>query len=49
VAALIPIVENAGGVFTDWSGAPVGQGGRVIAAGDKRVHAEAVSMLSKVT
>ena len=46
VAALIPIVENAGGVFTDWSGAPVGQGGRVIAAGDNRVHAEAVSMLS---
>jgi len=49
VAALVPIVENAGGTFTDWSGGPVGQGGRVIAAGDARVHAEAVSLLSGLT
>lgn len=46
VAALIPIVENAGGVFTDWNGAAVGEGGRIIAAGDQRVHAEAVEILS---
>ncbi len=47
VAALIPIVENAGGVFTDWSGAPVGEGGRIVAAGDARVHAEALEILSR--
>jgi myo-inositol-1(or 4)-monophosphatase len=47
VAALIPIVENAGGVFTDWSGAPMGQGGRIVAAGDARVRAEALEVLSR--
>lgn len=46
VAALIPIVENAGGVFTDWNGRPVTDGGRIVAAGDARVHAEALAILS---
>jgi histidinol phosphatase-like enzyme (inositol monophosphatase family) len=45
-AALIPIVEGAGGMITDWKGAPVLGGGSVIAAGDARVHAEAVKLLS---
>ena len=47
VAALIPIVEKAGGVITDWSGAPVGDGGRIVAAGDGRVHAQALEVLSR--
>jgi len=47
VAALIPIVESAGGVFTDWTGAQVGEGGRIVAAGDARVHAEALEILSE--
>ena len=46
VAALIPIVEGAGGIITDWTGAPVLGGGDVIAAGDARVHAEALKLLS---
>jgi len=46
-AALIPIVEGAGGIITDWSGAPVTGGGRVVAAGDARVHAEVVRLLSE--
>jgi myo-inositol-1(or 4)-monophosphatase len=46
VAALIPIVENSGGTITDWSGAPVGEGGRIVAAGDARVHAQALEILS---
>jgi histidinol phosphatase-like enzyme (inositol monophosphatase family) len=45
-AALIPIVEGAGGIITDWNGAPVTSGGRVLACGDARVHAEAVKILS---
>jgi myo-inositol-1(or 4)-monophosphatase len=45
VAALIPIIEGAGGAITDWSGKPVENGGRVLAAGDRRVHAEALSIL----
>jgi histidinol phosphatase-like enzyme (inositol monophosphatase family) len=46
VAALIPVVEGAGGVVSDWNGNPVPfEGGHLIAAGDPRVHAEAVKML----
>jgi len=46
IQALIPIVEGAGGIITDWNGGPCAAGGRVIAAGDKRVHAEALKFLS---
>jgi inositol-phosphate phosphatase/L-galactose 1-phosphate phosphatase/histidinol-phosphatase len=46
--ALAPVVEGAGGIMTDWSGAPltVASDGRVLACGDKRVHAEALRLLS---
>ena len=46
IQALIPIVEGAGGIITDWNGGPCTDGGRVIAAGDKRVHAEALKYLA---
>jgi myo-inositol-1(or 4)-monophosphatase len=46
IQALIPIVEAAGGVVTDWRGAPCPDGGRVIAAGDARVHAQALKFLA---
>jgi myo-inositol-1(or 4)-monophosphatase len=39
------VIENAGGVVTDWDGAPFKNGGSVIAAGDRRTHAEVVTML----
>ena len=45
IVALIPIIEGAGGIVTDWSGESATQGGRIIAAGDKRVHAEALKLL----
>lgn len=47
VAALVPVVENAGGVITDWRGQPLGDNDLydVIAAGDARVHAEALKLL----
>lgn len=47
--ALAPVVQGAGGVITDWAGKPLGleSDGSVIAAGDARVHAEAVALLSK--
>jgi len=45
VAALEPVIVNAGGVVSDWKGNPLGAGGNIIAAGDARVHAEAVKML----
>jgi len=46
IMALIPIVEGAGGVITTWEGASAKDGGRVVAAGDKRVHAAAMKMLA---
>jgi myo-inositol-1(or 4)-monophosphatase len=47
IVAMIPIVEGAGGVVTDWNGGSASNGGRVIAAGDKRVHAAAMEILNK--
>ena len=46
VAALIPIVEGAGGVITTWDGGSAHDGGAVIAAGDRRIHAEALRLLA---
>lgn len=46
IAALIPIVEGAGGIVTDWHGGSAAQGGAVVAAGDARVHAAALAMLA---
>ena len=46
IQALIPIVEGAGGIVTDWRGGPCAHGGRVIAAGDKRVHEAALRILA---
>lgn len=46
--ALVPVVTGAGGVMTDWSGAPLGleSAGRTVAAGDERVHAAALERLT---
>ncbi len=46
IVALIPIVQGAGGVLTNWEGGSAIRGGRVIAAGDKRVHQAAIKLLS---
>ena len=48
VQALIPIIEGAGGVVTDWFGDSAAHGGAVIAAGDRRTHAAALQILSRV-
>ena len=45
IQALIPIVQAAGGVITNWRGGPADQGGQVIAAGDARIHAAALELL----
>ncbi|MBV8798295.1 MAG: histidinol-phosphatase [Alphaproteobacteria bacterium] len=46
VAALIPIVEGAGGIITNWEGGSCAMGGPVLAAGDPRIHREAMRLLS---
>ena len=46
IAALIPIITGAGGVITNWEGKPAQQGGRIVAAGDPRVHEAAIKLLN---
>jgi histidinol phosphatase-like enzyme (inositol monophosphatase family) len=43
------VIEAAGGIVTDWRGGPAHRGGRILAAGDRRVHAEALALLSTVS
>ena len=47
-AALVPVIEGAGGVITDWSGAPLrlSADGSVLAAGSAALHAEALAVLA---
>jgi histidinol phosphatase-like enzyme (inositol monophosphatase family) len=46
--ALVPVIEGAGGVVTNWSGAPLtlASDGRVLAAGDAALHAAAGRLLA---
>ena len=46
-AALVPVIEGAGGIMTDWRGQRLlpGAEGHVVAAGDARVHAEVLTLL----
>jgi myo-inositol-1(or 4)-monophosphatase len=46
VAALIPLVEGAGGVITNWQGGSCAAGGQVLAAGDPRVHEQTLELLN---
>lgn len=48
IAPLIPIIRGAGGIVTSWEGGPAEAGGRVIAAGDARVHEAAMTLLKGV-
>jgi len=45
IQAPIALIEAAGGMVTDWSGAPVHAGGRVVAAANAQVHGAALRLL----
>ncbi len=45
IAALVPIIENAGGIITTWDGGPAGDGGRIVAAGCPELHQAAIELL----
>src|SRR5713101_3659237 len=47
-SAMVPIVEGAGGVASDWRGAPLtlASDGRVLVAGDRRAHQQALRLLA---
>ncbi len=44
----IGVITAAGGIVTNWQGGPAHMGGRLLAAGDKALHAQALEMLSKI-
>ncbi|NKC12204.1 MAG: histidinol-phosphatase [Gammaproteobacteria bacterium] len=46
--SMVPVIEGAGGVITDWSGAPLGlnSDGKVIAAGSRELHRQVVEILA---
>ncbi len=46
IMPLIPIVEGAGGIITDWQGNTAVNGGMVIAAASERLHGEALELLN---
>lgn len=45
VAALIPIIEKAGGAMTSWDGGSCADGGQVVAAGDPKLHEKVMKVL----
>ena len=45
VVPLVPIITGAGGVITSWENGPPHAGGRIVAAGDRRVHEAAMALL----
>ena len=46
IQALIPIVEAAGGVVTDWQGGDASFGGRVLASANSVLHGRALDLLA---
>jgi histidinol phosphatase-like enzyme (inositol monophosphatase family) len=46
VQAPIAVIEAAGGVVTDWQGRPAFDGGQILAAASREVHAEALALLN---
>jgi histidinol phosphatase-like enzyme (inositol monophosphatase family) len=46
--ALVPVIEGAGGIMTDWQGVKLGlqSDGRIVAAGDPRTHRAALALLA---
>ena len=46
IMPLIPIVEGAGGIITDWQGNSARHGGLIVAASGPRLHAEALELLN---
>lgn len=46
IAALVPVVEGAGGRITGWDGSPAISGSKVVATGDPRLHEAMLKILS---
>jgi histidinol phosphatase-like enzyme (inositol monophosphatase family) len=46
IVALIPVIEGAGGIVTNWTGGSAADGGRVVASGDARLHDQVLTLLA---
>jgi len=47
ILPLVPIIEGAGGVVSDWQGAPLRGGGQVLAAANAALHARVLEVLRR--
>jgi len=47
IVALIPIIEQAGGCVTSWTGGSAIEGGQVVASGDPKLHEAALKLLAR--
>ncbi len=46
ILPLIPIIEGAGGIVTDWQGNPPPDSGQIVASGDARLHDRILARLT---
>jgi fructose-1,6-bisphosphatase/inositol monophosphatase family enzyme len=46
IVALVPIIEQAGGVITRWDGGPAEQAGDIVAAATPELHRAALDLLN---
>ena len=48
ILAFVPVIQGAGGIITDWTGAPVtlASGQQVLAAGDPALHVRALEIIA---
>ena len=46
IAALIPIIEGAGGIATNWQGASAAAGGDVLLSANRTLHEQALALLA---
>ena len=49
IVALIPIIENAGGVVSCWDGSPAEKGGNIIAAATPELHRAALEIMRPIS
>lgn len=49
IVALIPIIEQAGGVITNWTGGPAELGGGIVAAANPILHAKIMRVLHGIS
>ncbi|WP_316860230.1 histidinol-phosphatase [uncultured Cohaesibacter sp.] len=47
IAPLIPVIEGAGGIVTNWQGGSAFDGGQVVASGNAELHEQVLEILSR--